>query len=564
MDIYKEYGRSFLGADDDFGNPAVIEAAYERLEGMPVNTREEAEEWLDAWAEVQSAVAEVVSRAYFATARNTRDAEAEAEYRRVSEEVIPLSRQLDEKAKRKFLSLPADWVPAEMAITRKNAEWAVELFREKNLPLVTKEIQLSLKYDKIAGEWATDFDGRRLTAQQLRAYLEKPSRDTREKAYRAIYDMHRADYGRLNDLFDEALAVRKEMATNADVPDYVHYMYKDYARLSYGPDAGARFREAIAEYVVPAVNEIMERRREKLDIEYIRPWDRDVVPGGGEPPKVYEDVKDLKAKAAAVLGEVDARFADAFRLMDEKGYLDLENREGKAPGAYMDEFAEERISLIFGNAAGATRDFDTLVHEGGHAMHGFLSRHLPYPQRAVPMEFAEVASMSMELLVRPFLGLVYPDEYLEPLMLKQLEKPLTFLPFMAMLDGFQDWVYTDGAGADREKRAEYWRGLEDRFRPHINWSGLDEYKEQGWQYNHVYTSPLYYIEYGIAQVGALQVYLRSLDDYDGAVRDYERALSLGNTVGLPELFDAAGVEFVMKKPEILKEVVDKTMEQAGF
>jgi oligoendopeptidase F len=563
MDIYKEYGRSFLGADDDLGDPAVIEGAYERLEGMSVSTREAAEEWLGAWAEVQSAVAEVVARAYFAASRNTRDAEAEAEYKRVSEEVIPLSRQLDEKAKRKFLSLPADWVPAEMAITRKSAEWAVELFREENLPLVTKEIQLSLEYDKIAGEWATDFDGQRLTAQQLRAYLEKPFRDVREKAYRAICDMHRGDYGRLNDLFDEALAVRKEMAANAGVPDYVHYKYKDYARLSYGPDDGARFREAIAEHVVPAVDEIMERRREKLAVESIKPWDREVTPGAGEPPKVYDDVEDLKAKAAAVLGEVDSRFADAFRLMDDKGYLDLENREGKAPGAYMDEFAEERMSLIFGNAAGSTRDFETLVHEGGHAMHGFLGRHLPYPQREVPLEFAEVASMSMELLVRPFLGLVYPDDYLEPLMLNQLETPLVFLPFMAMLDGFQEWVYTD-SGGDRGKRAERWCELEDRYRPYIDWSGLGEYKELGWQYNHVYTSPLYYIEYGIAQVGALQIYLRSLDDYDGAVRDYERALSLGNTVGLPELFAASGVKFVMKDPEVLKEVVGKTMGELGF
>ena len=564
MDIYKEYARSFLGADDDLGDPADIKRAYERLEEMPVSTQEAAEEWLDAWAEVQSAIAEVVSRTHFATTRNTRDEEAEAEFKRVSEEVIPLASQLDEKAKRKLLSLPAGWIPAEMGEVRKSAEWAVELFREENLPLVTKEIQLSLEYQKIAGEWATEFDGQRLTAQQLRVYLEKPAGDIREKAYRAIYDMHRADYLRLNDLFDEALAVRKEMAVNADVPDYVHYKYKDYTRLSYGPDDGARFREAVAEYVVPAVDEIMERRREKLGVEFIRPWDRDVVPGGGEPPKVYDDVENLKAKAAAVLGEVDPRFADAFRLMDEKGYLDLENREGKAPGAYMDEFAEERISLIFGNAAGATRDFDTLVHEGGHAMHGFLSRHLPYPEREVPMEFAEVASMSMELLVRPFLGLVYPDDYLEPLMLKQLEKPLTFLPFMAMLDGFQDWVYIDAAGADGEKRAEYWRALEDRFRPYINWDGLDEYKELGWQYNHVYTVPLYYIEYGIAQVGALQIYSRSLEDYDNAVRDYERALSLGNTVGLPELFGAAGVKFVMKNPEVLKEVVDRTMGELGF
>jgi oligoendopeptidase F len=563
MDIYKEYGRAFLGVEDDMGDPAVIKRVYGRLEEMPVDNADTAGEWIAAWSEVQSAVAEVVSRAHFAATINTRDEGAETEYKRISEEVIPLAKRLDEKGKRKLLALPPDWVPAEMSIVRKNAEWAVELFREENLPLVTKEIRLRHEFDKIAGEWATEFDGKKQTAQQLRAYLEKADRTVREKAYRAICDMRVADYGRLNDLFDEALTVRKETAANADVPDYVRYKYKDYARLSYGPDDGARFRESIARYVVPAVNEIMERRREKMGIESMKPWDREAIPGG-DPPKVYDDVDDLKAKVTGVLGKVDTEFAEAFKLMDAKGYLDLENREGKAPGAYMDEFAEERLPLIFGNAVGTLEDFDTLVHEGGHAMHGFLCRHLLYPEREVPMEFAEVASMSMELLVRPFLDSVYSGEDLERIKLLQLEKTLIFLPFMAMLDGFQDWVYTNAAGAGREKRAEYWCGLEDLYRPYLEWSGLSEYKKFGWQYNHVYTSPLYYIEYGIAQVGALQIFLRSLDDYDTAVSDYKRALSLGNTVGLPGLFNAAGVKFVMKEPDVLEEVVNRTMERIGF
>jgi oligoendopeptidase F len=564
MDIKKEYARSFLATDEYLGDPETIKRAYERLDEMPVNSGEAADGWSNAWAEVQSATAEVVSRAYFATTRNTRDKKAEAEYKRLSEEIIPLARQLDEKAKRKFLALPLEWIPEDMSIVRKHSEWAVELFREKNLPLITKDIKLSREYQKVAGEWAVEFDGRKQTAQQLRAYLEKPDRCVREKAYKAIYGMHLADLERLNDIFGEALSVRKEMAVNADVPDYVHYKYRDYARLSYGPDDGDNFRESIAEHVVPAVNKIMERRRDEMGVESIKPWDREVTPDGGEPPKVYEDVEDLKDKAAGVLGKVDPEFAEAFRLMDDKGYLDLENREGKAPGAYMDEFAEERIPMIFGNAAGATRDFDTLVHEGGHAMHGFLCRHLPYPEREVPMEFAEVASMSMELLVRPFLGTVYSDDDLKPIKLKRLEKTLIFLPFMAMLDGFQAWVYTDAAGADEKERDLYWCGLEDRFRPYIDWDSLNEYKKIGWQYDHVFTAPLYYIEYGIAQVGALQIYLRSLEDYGAAVRDYKRALSLGNTVGLQELFDAAGVEFVMRRPGVLKEVVDRTMDQIGF
>ncbi len=507
---------------------------------------------------------EAFARAYFEFTRNTGNKEAEAEYERLAGEVIPLMEELDDKAKRRLLEMPEEWLPMDFKIARKEAEWSVELFRESNLPLITEDIKYKQQYQKISSEWATEFDGKKMTSQQLMPFLESTDRQLRERAWRAIMEMHAKDYDKLNDLFDNCLKVRKQMARNADLPDFVEYQFRNYKRLSYDRHDGKAFRDAIKEYVVPAAAEIYRRRQEKLGLNSMRPWDRHVDPDGAEPPKIYEDLDDLKDKVARVLGSVDPKFTDAFRLMDQRGYLDLENRPNKAPGAYMNDFAEERISMIFSNFVGTSRDFDTLIHEGGHAMHGFLSRRLPYPARTPPLEFAEVASMSLELLARPYWDIVYNEEDRKRIGIKQLESDLAFLPFMAQLDEFQDWVYTHPDGEDPEKRAECWQALTKKYSPYMDYTGLEDISKMGWQYLHVYEVPLYYIEYGIAQVGAMQVFARSLEDYDAAVRDYKKALSLGNTAPLPELFETAGVKFVLKHPEVLRDSTRKMMDLIGL
>ena len=564
MDIHKEYPRKFLDKDDDMGNTDTIKAAYQRLSEQPVDTEENCGIWLESWSEILSGVSEVVSKTYFEMTKDVKNEEIGKEYNRLAEKVIPLSEELDEKAKRIFLSIPDDWLPCEFDIARKNARWGVELFREENLPLISENLKGRKEYQKISGSWETEFDGKKVTRQQLMPYLESQDRGLRERAWRAIIGMHMDDYEKLNDLFDKMLANRNKMADNADMPDFAAYQFKNYHRLSYDKNDGKAFRDAIHEYVVPAVVKIIERRKQKMGLESMRPWDTNADPDGAEPPKIYEDIEDLKDKVARVIGSVEPKFADAFKLMDTKGYLDLENRPGKAPGAYMNEFAEERISMIFSNFVGTSRDFDTLLHESGHAMHGFMSRDLDYPARAVPIEFAEVASMSLELLARPYLDIVYNDEDRKRLGIKKLEDTLIFLPFMAMLDEFQNWLYVDTDGESREKRAEYWNMLAQKYRHYIDHSGLEKESEIGWQYLHVFEVPLYYIEYGIAQVGAIQVFLNSLENYDMAVKDYKHAISLGTTVGLAELFEAAGVKFVMKHPEVLKEATDRIMKEIGF
>ncbi len=564
MDIYKEYPRQFIDKDDYMGDVEKIKSAYKLLDEMKAESKDEAWTWMEAWSEITSAIAEVQDKAYFNMTRDVNDEKIEAEFTRLVQEVIPVAEELDEKAKQKFLSFPEDWVPGDFNIARMNSKWDVELFKEENLPLISQDMLMRKEYQKISGSWETEFNGEKKTPAQLRPYLESPDRELREKAWKAAVEMHQADYDKLNDLFDKMLPNRNVIAKNAGMADFVEYKFKDYRRLSYNKDDVKAFRDAIKKYVVPAVDKILERRKQKLGLDSFRPWDSQADPDMAEPPKIYDDIDDLKDKVAKVMGSIDPQFSDAFKLMDKKGYLDLENRQGKAPGAYMMTFEEERISIIFSNFVGTSRDFDTLIHEGGHAMHGFLSRHLLKQARDVPLEFAEVASMSLELLARPYMDIIYNEEDRERIAIKQLENILIFLPFMASLDEFQTWVYSDPDGANAEKRGAKWRELTAKYRPSIDYSGLEEQDQLGWQYLHVYEVPLYYIEYGIAQMGALQVYLRSLDDFDGAVKDYKHALSLGSTVSLPELFEAAGVKFILKHPEVLEDMTNKIMKQIGL
>jgi len=564
MDLKKRYPRSFLKKGENMGNPATIRAAYKRLERLPMGNKSETAKFCEAWGELISGIFEVFARSYWTVTTDTRNKKAEKEYARLAVQVIPLQEELDDAVKRRLLKVKNEWVPKDLAVFRTKAEWAVKLFKEENLPRLSENIKLANEYQKMVSEWQIDFDGKKLTASQLRPYLERPDRKLREKAWRARMKMQIDDYAKLDELFDRMLNVRTQMAKTAGLPDYVEYQYRRYSRLSYNRKDSEKFRAAIQKYVVPAVSKIFERRRKALKLASIRPWDLAANPDGVDPPKVYKDIPDLKAKAVRVLGAVDPEFAEAFMLLDKKGYMDLENRPGKAPGAYCNDYAEERMTVIFCNSVGTSGDFDTLMHEGGHAIHGLMCRDRNAMARDVPLEFAELASMSMEKLSRPYWNIVYNKKDEKRIKRQQLESAITFLPFMAMLDEFQAWVYSDPKGSKAAERAKFWIGLEKKYRPHIDWSGLELEEGLGWQYNHVYTVPLYYIEYGIAQVGALQVFLRSKRDYKKAVNDYKKGLSLGCTVGLPELYKAAGIKFVMKEPGVLGEVVDGIMEEVGL
>ncbi len=358
------------------------------------------------------------------------------------------------------------------------------------------------------------------------------------------------DAPRLDDLFDKLYDVRRQIAANAGFSNFRDYKFVELKRFDYTPDDCLAFHEAVEKHVVPLVEHEREERRKKLGVATMRPWDAGVRPNdpivdpdGRDSLRPFETVEQLSEGCQQIFERVDPELAGFFREMVAERLLDMANKVGKSPGAFMTWFPDLKVPFIVMNAVGTTRDVDTLLHEGGHAFHYCLARHLPLRSyHTTTNEFSEVASQGMEFLARPYLEVFYPEEDLQRLRDGQLKGQLRSLPWIAMLDSFQHWLYTAEEHGP-EARRKKWAEIEARFRPGIDWTGLEGYRDIGWQYPHIFGSPFYYIEYGIALLAALQVWLNSLEDERGAVAAYKRALSLGGAQPLPRLFEAAGAEF---------------------
>lgn len=536
-----------------------VQPYYEELQNRPL-TSENVVEWLNDRAELNQRIDETYTRLYVATTVDTTDEQAESRFNAFIENVVPPARVADQRLKEKLLESGLE--PEGYEIALRNLRTQAELFREENVPLFTEEDKLRTEYDKIIGAQTVEWEGKERTVSQMRPFLLSNDRAVRERAWRLIAERQLADRAALYDLWKQFLTLRRQIAENADMPDYRAYQWRSYNRFDYTPDDCLNFHNAIEEAVVPATERIYEKRRARLGVETLRPWDTDVDPAGREPLKPFDQVQELDRKTAAIFHRVDPQLGEYYETMRREGLLDLENRKGKAPGGYCTGFEYSQRPFIFMNAVGIHEDVQTLLHEGGHAFHMFEScQQPPYLQIGVPTEFAEVASMSMELLAAPYLaqenGGFYSAEDAARARVEHLEKDILFWPYMAVVDAFQHWVYTHPEDAlNPENCDQTWALLWDRFMPGIDYSGLDDVKATGWLRKlHIFQIPFYYVEYGLAQLGAVQVWRNSLSDQAGAVADYRKALALGGTVSLPKLFESAGARFAMDA-EVLRDAVE--------
>jgi oligoendopeptidase F len=405
--------------------------------------------------------------------------------------------------------------------------------------------------------------------------LSGADRATREKGWRLAMDRVLEDSPAIDGVWTRLMGIRAKIARNAGFADYRAFTWKQRLRFEYSPDDTATFREAIEKSVVPAARRVYERRAKRLGVTSLRPWDVSVdvmrqtdinVDCFGRPQiKPYDSVKTLEERIATVFSKVDPRLGAYFDTMRREGLYDLSNYKGKTPGAYCTGYNASRRPFVFMNAAGSPGDVDTLLHEMGHAFHTFRVYENPalkyYQLWDYPLEFAEVASMGMELLGSPYLtkaqGGFYTEEESARAAIMHLEQHLLFWPFMAVVDGFQHWAYEAGEkGADPSACDAAWAGLWDRFIQGVDWSGLEAAKAKGWQRKlHPFHYPFYYTEYGFAQLGAIQIYQRYLKDPQAAVTSYLHGLSLGYSVTLPELFKAAGGRFAFDAAS-LKDAAD--------
>jgi oligoendopeptidase F len=424
----------------------------------------------------------------------------------------------------------------------------IELYREENIPLYTELAKLSNEYQKITGSQTVEWEGETKTLSQLSPILQEPDRAKREKAWRAIAERRLLDRDQLDALYDQMMVLRKKVSDNLGL-DYVDYTFRSNLR-DYSPRDCFAFHGAVEKAVVPVYREALETHRKELGLDALRPWDLNCDSQGRAPLKPFKTSDDLVAGVDAIFAKLDPGLRELFSVLRDGGLMDLDNRVGKAPGGYQSSLTETRLPFIFMNSVGLNQDVFTLLHEAGHAFHYLLARDqtLPFNRHAV-MEFCEVASMSMERLGAKHLEVFYAPEEAKRAIRAENEEVFRILPWVATIDAFQHWIYT--TAHTPEDRKTKWVELDARFGPDVDWRGLEEFRAHAWHRQlHLFEYPFYYIEYGIAQLGALQVWKRSMEDPAGALAFYKRALSLGGTRGLADLFAAAGGKFDMSEKTI--------------
>ena len=523
---------------------------YEALATAPLPdpvTDAAIEAWLTVWSRLDDLVGEAGTLAMIAYTGDTSDTEAEASYLRFSMEVFP---QLEEQQVRLAKRLVATgWTRADMETTVRRFRTDIEIFREANVSRFAQIEELSAAYQKITGGLSVEWNGVPKTVPQLQPHLKSNDRAEREKAFRLGAQAYLDQRQPLADLFDRMYVLRKAVATEAGFTDFQHYCFASKHRFDYTPGDCANFHAAVEMAVVPAVARLMEHRRRTLNLDGLRPWDVTVDLDSKIPLKPFDNVETFVARARGIFSRVDEELGQQFGVMADEDLLDLESRPGKAPGGYCTDLAFRGRPFIFMNAVGVPDDVQTLVHEAGHSFHDFATHDLPFAwQRSVGHEAAELASMSMELLAMPYLVApegYYTAEQARIAWLEHLEDVLASLVHIASVDAFQAWIYSSPDGGDQKARDAKWLELRSRFEKGVDWSGLELERIARWYRQlHIFELPFYYIEYGIAQLGALQVFRNAVKDAGEAVGAYKRFLALGGTKSLPELYAAAGVKLV--------------------
>ena len=540
--------RRFIPEKLDLGDWSQIAPWFDKLEARAPQCRTAAalQRWLLDGSELSAALDEESARRYIAMTCHTENAAAEAAYLHFVEQIEPQLKPRQFKLAQIFLAHPLrPRLPKRRYYVFDRAvQLQVELFRPENVPLETGEARLSQQYQKLIGSLTVPFRGQERTLAQMGRYLEDPDRPLRQEAWELVARRRLREADAIEQIFEQLLKLREQIAANAGFPNYLQYAFRARARFDYTPQDCLQFHDAIAAEVMPVLRQLQAQRRGQLGLAALRPWDLDVDPLNRPPLRPFEQIDTLVSNAADIFARLDSELAAQFALLRDLRLLDLDNRKGKAPGGYQSTLAEARLPFIFMNAVGLQRDVETILHEAGHAFHALAARGEDlHAYRSAPIEFCEVASMSMELLGNEFLEKFYPPDDARRARRVHLEGIVKIFPWIATVDAFQHWIYTHPAHS-RAERQKAWLDLMDRFGGDVDWAGHEEARANLWHRQlHIFIHPFYYIEYGIAQLGALKVWANSKKNKALALRKYHRALSLGGSRPLPRLFQAAGCRF---------------------
>lgn len=546
----------------------VLSPYFNQLLEREINSKTDLENWLKDRSELEAYISEDMAWRYVRMTCDTTNKELEQAYLFFVTEIEPQISPLTDKLNHKLIQSPfVDELDKEKYfIYLRGIRKEIEIFRGENVPLMAEISTESQKYGAIIGSMSVEIDGKELTMQQAANFLKNPDRNKRETAFKKINEKRQAHATELDELFNKLISLRHQVAINAGFENYRDYMFAAMGRFDYTPKDCFDFHSAIQKEVMPLVKAFAEKRKIDMGLDSLRPWDMEVDTQNREAIEPFTSGKDLIDKTERCFRKVDDYFAWCIETMDNMERLDLESRKGKAPGGYNYPMSETSVPFIFMNAASSTRDVETMVHEGGHAVHSFLSKDLELAAfKNCPSEVAELASMSMELLSYDGQDEFYPNKVdFNRAKEEHLEGIIKILPWIATIDKFQHWIYSNPSHTAQERK-DYWFQLSKDFGTGmVDWSGYENIQAYTWQKQlHLYEVPFYYIEYGMAQLGALAVWRNYLNNKAKAIAQYKEALSLGYTKTIGEIYKTAGIEFnftenyIKELMAFVKEELDK-------
>lgn len=549
MAVVEKTPRNFLPDNLEISSWDDLKAIYEELVNRSIPAKSDLENWLNDLSELEAVLEENVAWRYIKMTIDTTDEAAANSYQQFVTEIQPHIAPYGDQLNKKLVAHPnvGELDGEAWRIYLRGINKSIELFREENIPLQTELQQLAQKYSGMMGAMEVEIDGEKMTMQQAGTKLQSTDRALRERAYKAITDVRLAVKDELDELFSAMVAKRDELAKNTGHDNYRDYMFEAMGRFDYTPQDCMAFHESIEKAIMPIARKIIEKRKNALGVDKLRPWDLQVDIEGREPLRPFQEADELLEGSIAMFSNTDPFFGACLTHMKQEGHLDLASKKGKAPGGYNYPLYESGIPFIFMNAVGTVRDLVTMVHEGGHAIHSVLTHPLEKTSfKSCPSEVAELASMSMELISMDEWGTFFKKEDdLIRAKKDHLEDILTMLPWIAMIDSFQHWLYTHPTHT-AEERKEAWMNIEQRFGfdDLIDYSGLEDGRAFRWQRQlHLFEVPFYYIEYGMAQLGAIAVWRNYKSDPAKAIEQYKAALSLGYTRTIGDIFAEAGIRF---------------------
>ncbi|HDR4479423.1 M3 family oligoendopeptidase [Bacillus thuringiensis] len=551
----------------DISNVLQLEKTLSTLLNKMISSKLDLENWLKEQSKVIWDIEEPLRSHYIAFQCNTDDEEIKDTFEHDQQFVKPLLKRYQNLLDNKYLESPFRMeldsnVYGLLDTKIKNAQ---KLFCEENIELEIKEDKLITEYFEITGGLSGIWDGEEKTITELQSYLQDSNRDTRKKAKTIISEQFLSVEKELQNILNQLIEIRHQKAKNIQLENYRDYMFKKYERFDYSAKDCYELAESIRKYVVPLKDKILLEKKDKLQIDTLRPWDVSAVTPDQKVLKPIANENDLIEKSTHIFNKLDVEFSALLNRMYKHNCLDLTSRKGKAAGGFCEYLPASQLSYIFMNLNYTQDDIVTFIHEMGHSIHNELIKPLKLRQYIeIPAETAELASMTMELFSLNYWDTFYTDKKdLKQAKINFFKDVISYLPIMLIVDQFQHWLYENPSHTSEERNEKYLQLQKHYQSSVIHIDGYENWIATSWlPVLHIFEVPFYYIEYAIAQLGALQMYKQYKEDPKQALENYKKALSLGSSQSIKEVYDAAGIRFDFSG-ETIKELmlfVEKELE----